>query len=77
LTQHTEDNGERDLFESAKAVLIKEREVSISLLQRRLTLGYAKAIDLMAALEQGGVVTQLNAENIRTLTPAYMTPMQK
>jgi DNA segregation ATPase FtsK/SpoIIIE-like protein len=55
----------------AKAVLPKEQAVSVSLLQRRLLLGYSAALALMAELEQKGVVTELNAENFRTLTPPY------
>ncbi|GAC1605461.1 MAG: hypothetical protein NVS3B3_03410 [Aquirhabdus sp.] len=62
---------ESNLYEMAKAVLLKEQAVSISLLQRRLTLGYGAALALMDELQQTGVVTELNAENFRTLTPQY------
>lgn len=61
-------------YETAKAVLLKEQVVSVSLLQRRLMLGYSAALALMDELEQHGVVTELNAENFRTLTPQYRSP---
>ncbi|WP_211462892.1 DNA translocase FtsK [Collimonas silvisoli] len=62
---------ESTMYELAKAVLLKEQVVSVSLLQRRLILGYSVALALMDELEQNGVVTGLNAENFRTLTPQY------
>lgn len=64
-------------YEEAKALFIKEQAVSVSLLQRRLKLGYSHALSLMDKLEMNGVVTQFNAAHFRTLTPQYMTPLRQ
>ena len=69
----TEDRDDCELFELAKMVFIEGREVSVSLMQRRLILGYSRALKIMDQLEQAGVVTPLSAENVRALTPQYMT----
>ncbi len=48
---------ERDqLFEDAKAVVIRYQQGSISLLQRKLGIGYARAARLIDQLEEAGVV---------------------
>jgi DNA segregation ATPase FtsK/SpoIIIE-like protein len=67
-----DDRDDRILFELAMAVFIAQRAVSISLMQRHLRIGYRRALNTMAQLQQAGIVTHLNAENARTLTPEYM-----
>lgn len=67
-----DDRDDRVLFELAMAVFIAQRDVSISLMQRHLRIGYRHAVNIMAQLEQAGIVTALNADNVRTLTPEYM-----
>ena len=67
----SEGRDDTDLLERAKAVVVNEQAVSISLLQRRLLIGYSVALKVMAELEQAGVVTATNAEGVRTLTSAY------
>lgn len=67
-----EDREDIVLFELAKAVFIAERKVSVSLMQRHLMLGYGRALNIMTQLEQAGIVSKLNADNARTLTPEYM-----
>lgn len=71
-TENCNDDGAAQLYETAKTALIKDQEVSVSLLQRRLKLGYAAALRLMEKLERGGVVTALDASGCRTLTPKYV-----
>ncbi|QJD91247.1 hypothetical protein HH213_14905 [Duganella dendranthematis] len=66
------DRGDRMLVELAKAVFITQREVSVSLMQRHLRIGYRHALNIMAQLEQAGIVTELNADNVRTLTAEYV-----
>jgi len=51
------DSLEEDpLFEEAKRVVIESRKASASLLQRRLSVGYARAARLIDSLEERGVV---------------------
>ncbi|NOX37001.1 MAG: DNA translocase FtsK [Calditrichaeota bacterium] len=48
---------ERDqLFEDAKAIVIRYQQGSISLLQRKLGIGYARAARLIDQLEEAGIV---------------------
>ena len=48
---------ERDeLFEEAKGIVIRHQQGSISLLQRKLKIGYARAARLVDELEEAGVV---------------------
>jgi len=48
---------ERDeLFEQAKEIVVRYQQGSISLLQRKLKIGYARAARLVDELEEAGVV---------------------
>lgn len=50
-------SGEEDpLYEEAKKVVIEARKASASLLQRRLSVGYARAARLIDTMEEKGVV---------------------
>jgi S-DNA-T family DNA segregation ATPase FtsK/SpoIIIE len=50
-------SGEEDpLYEEAKKVVIEARKASASLLQRRLSVGYARAARLLDTMEEKGVV---------------------
>lgn len=45
-----------EYFEAAKKIVIRHQQGSISLLQRKLQIGYARAARLIDALEEAGVV---------------------
>lgn len=45
-----------DLFDEAKAVVVRAEKASASLLQRRLRVGYARAARLMDLLEAAGII---------------------
>ncbi len=45
-----------DLFEKAKEIVVRHQQGSISLLQRKLKIGYARAARLIDELEEAGVV---------------------
>jgi len=47
---------EDELFERAREIVIRHQQGSISLLQRKLKIGYARAARLIDALEEAGVV---------------------
>jgi len=47
---------DQDLYEQAKAIQLEFTEVSVSLLQRKLKIGYKKAQGLFQALEADGLV---------------------
>lgn len=49
-------NGEDDLYEEAREVVIRDQKASTSYLQRKLGVGYARAAKLIDMLEEHGVV---------------------
>lgn len=59
------------LLDKATQVALRERSVSVSLLQRNLRLGYSTTLALLQRLEEAGVVTAPDAANARHLTTAY------
>ena len=60
-----------NIVDAAVEVLVAEQSVSISLLQRRLKLGYSAARSLMNILERNGVVSACDDNELRTLTQEY------
>ncbi len=50
------DNGDDDLYESARETVIETGKASTSFLQRKLGVGYARAAKLIDMLEERGVV---------------------
>ncbi len=54
--QEQQEEEEDDLYEDAKNIVVEENKGSASLLQRRLRIGYARAANLLDALEENGVV---------------------
>jgi S-DNA-T family DNA segregation ATPase FtsK/SpoIIIE len=53
-------SGEDDLFSRAAAVVLRDRKASTSHIQRRLSIGYNRAADLMERLELEGLVSAPN-----------------
>nr|MBN1164848.1 DNA translocase FtsK [Candidatus Krumholzibacteriota bacterium] len=54
-----------DLYEQAKELVIIHQQGSISLIQRRLRVGYARAARLIDMLEQSGVVGPFEGSKAR------------
>ena len=48
---------ENDLYDRAVDIVLNERKASTSYLQRRLTIGYNRAADLMERMERDGIVS--------------------
>lgn len=58
--------GERDeMFDEARALVIRHQQGSVSLLQRRLKLGYSRAARLIDQLEAAGVVGPFDGSKAR------------
>jgi len=51
-----EDFSDKELFERAVKLILENRKASVSLIQRRLKLGYARAGRIMDMLEEAGIV---------------------
>ncbi|MEM9732462.1 MAG: DNA translocase FtsK [Pseudomonadota bacterium] len=65
------DNGEGDPYDRAVAIVLKDRKVSTSYIQRRLSIGYNRAASLIERMEQEGVISAANHAGKREiLVPA-------
>jgi DNA segregation ATPase FtsK/SpoIIIE, S-DNA-T family len=54
------DGGEDALYDSAVQVVLRDRKVSTSYIQRKLGIGYNKAARLVEQMEDEGVVSAAN-----------------
>ena len=64
----TEDSGEYDeLIDAATDVIVETGQASVSMLQRRLKLGYARAARLVDQLEERGIVGPFEGSKPRQL----------
>ena len=54
------DGGDDQLYDQAVAVVLKDRKVSTSYIQRKLGIGYNKAARLVEQMEEQGIVGQAN-----------------
>jgi S-DNA-T family DNA segregation ATPase FtsK/SpoIIIE len=54
-----------EFYEEAKEIVIDARKASASLLQRRLSVGYARAARILDELEAGGVISPANGSKPR------------
>lgn len=54
--RETSNRTDEELFNEAKELVIKQRRASSSLIQRRLSIGYAKAAEIMDRLETEGII---------------------
>jgi S-DNA-T family DNA segregation ATPase FtsK/SpoIIIE len=52
--------GEDELFEKAVAIVMRDRKASTSYLQRRLSIGYNRAADLVERMEREGLIGPAN-----------------
>jgi len=56
---------EDELFEEAKAIIVKAGKASTSMLQRRLSIGYGRAAKILDMLEEAGVIGASNGAKPR------------
>lgn len=68
-TKSGEDASTEDLIAAATQLVRMENKASITLLQRRLKIGYARASRIMQALEDAGVVGPYNGSDPREVLP--------
>jgi DNA segregation ATPase FtsK/SpoIIIE, S-DNA-T family len=57
-----------DLFDDAVRVVLETKRGSVSLLQRRLTIGYSRASRLIEAMAQAGIVGEYKGSQAREAT---------
>ena len=64
---YEELNSEDDLYEQAKNILYRDKQISISYLQRRLSIGYNKAASLIEMMEEDNLISSPNKQGKRLL----------
>ncbi len=58
--QPPQGQGEEDLYDRAVAIVLRDRKASTSYLQRRLSIGYNRAADLIERMEKEGLISAAN-----------------
>ncbi|MCB1434557.1 MAG: hypothetical protein KDK75_19160, partial [Alphaproteobacteria bacterium] len=56
-----------DLYDQAVAVILRDKKVSTSYVQRRLQIGYNKAASLIERMEKEGLISAANATGKREI----------
>lgn len=64
------DTTDDDLYNQAVSIVRMENKATVSLLQRRLNIGYARAARIMELLEENGVVGPFAGSNPREVLPS-------
>ncbi len=65
LSGATSDGSRDDLFEEAAKIIVRHQQGSVSLLQRRLKVGYSRAARLVDELEAAGIVGPFDGSKAR------------
>lgn len=69
-TDDGSDATDDDLYDQAVSIVRMENKATVSLLQRRLNVGYARAARIMELLEESGIVGPYAGSNPREVLPA-------
>jgi DNA segregation ATPase FtsK/SpoIIIE, S-DNA-T family len=60
-------NSEDDLYDMAVAIVLRDRKASTSYIQRRLSIGYNRAADLIERMETEGLISSANSTGKREI----------
>ena len=66
-----------ELFEEASRILVAHQQGSISLLQRRLKVGYARAARLVDMMEEAGIVGPFTGSKAREILVPSVEELEK
>ena len=67
LFHETEEEEEDELFNEAVSIIINNKQASISILQRKLRIGYTRAARLIDLMEKEGIVGPYDGRNPRKI----------
>jgi S-DNA-T family DNA segregation ATPase FtsK/SpoIIIE len=68
---------EDDLFEESARIIVAHQQGSVSLLQRRLKVGYARAARLVDMLEEAGIVGAFTGSKAREVLIPNLEELEK
>jgi len=80
LLRETEEEEEDELFNEAVSIIINSKQASISILQRKLRIGYTRAARLIDVMEKRGIVGPYDGRNPRKIlisTEEYLNKYDK
>ncbi|MBA2126158.1 cell division protein FtsK [Hyphomicrobium methylovorum] len=64
------EGGDQDLYDRAVAIVLKDGKASTSYIQRRLSIGYNRAADLIERMEREGLISAANSVGKREILAA-------
>lgn len=67
IFKETEEEEEDELFNDAVSIIINSKQASISILQRKLRIGYTRAARLIDVMEEKGIVGAYDGRNPRKI----------
>ncbi|MDD5014264.1 MAG: DNA translocase FtsK 4TM domain-containing protein [Atribacterota bacterium] len=67
ILKETEEEEEDELFNEAVSIIINSKQASISILQRKLRIGYTRAARLIDVMEKKGIVGAYDGRNPRKI----------
>jgi len=67
ILRETEEEEEDELFNDAVSIIINSKQASISILQRKLRIGYTRAARLIDVMEKKGIVGPYDGRNPRKI----------
>lgn len=67
IEQSGQGTGEQDLYDRAVAIVIRDGKASTSYIQRRLSIGYNRAADLIERMEREGLISAANGVGKREI----------
>jgi len=67
MLRETEEEEEDELFNDAVSIIINSKQASISILQRKLRIGYTRAARLIDVMEKRGIVGPYDGRNPRKI----------
>ena len=67
MFRETEEEEEDELFNEAVSIIINSKQASISILQRKLRIGYTRAARLIDVMEKRGIVGPYDGRNPRKI----------
>jgi len=67
IAQGGQGTGEQDLYDRAVAIVMRDGKASTSYIQRRLSIGYNRAADLIERMERDGLISAANGVGKREI----------